>query len=124
MAALCILAGCTGEAPPAKHPPTAAELGEPSNDIDPAVVGAAVRENPGRFRNCYESARERNPSLQGLVEVRFLVNPNGTIQHAAVADTNLPATVVDCIINAFYDLRLPAQNAATVAQYPMYFQPG
>lgn len=115
---------CAGEKPAAKHTPTAEQLGEPSNDIDPAIVGAAVRENPSRFRHCYESARVNNPMLQGLVEVRFLVNTDGTIRHAAVAETNLPSTVVDCIVNAFYDLRLPAQQGATVSQYPMYFQPG
>lgn len=116
--------GCAAETPPAEHPPTAHDLGEPSNDIDPAVIGAAVRENPGKFRHCYESARQSNPSLQGLVEVRFLVNPDGTIRHAAVAETNLPPIVVDCVVNAFYDVRLPAQGAASVAQYPMFFQPG
>jgi hypothetical protein len=106
------------------HAPTATQLGEPSNDIDPAVIGAAVRENPGKFRHCYESARQSNPSLSGLVEIRFLVNLDGTIRHAAVADTNLPAIVVDCVVNAFYDLQLPTQQDATVAQYPMYFHPG
>jgi hypothetical protein len=124
LGALLLFTACAGETPPPEQAPTAEELGEPSDDIDPSVIGAAVRDNPGKFRACYESARETNPSLSGLVEVRFLVNPDGTIARAAVANTNLPATVVDCVINAFYDVQLPAQQAATVAQYPMYFQPG
>jgi hypothetical protein len=118
------LLGCAAQPTTVERAPSAAELGEPSDDIDPAIIGAAVRENPGKFRHCYESARMSNPSLSGLVEVRLLVNPDGTIRHAAVADTNLPAGVVDCVVSAFYDLQLPAQEAATVAQYPMYFQPG
>ncbi len=119
-----IASGCATEESSRKGPVTAAEMGEPRDDLDPAVVGAAVRDNPGKFRHCYESERERNPSLEGLVEVRFIVNTDGTIRHAAAAETNLPSTVVDCVISAFYDLRLPPLDEATVAQYPMFFHPG
>jgi hypothetical protein len=100
------------------------QLGEPSDDIDPKLIGGAVRANAGRFQRCYEEARERNPSLQGLVEVRFLINTDGTVSQAMVAETDLPSPVTDCVLSVFYDLQLPEQKEPVIAQYPMFFNPG
>jgi hypothetical protein len=118
-----------GEAPAASKPPvTAAELGEPSDDVDPDVIGMAVRENTQTFQLCYESARQRNPSLAGQVEVRFVIQPDGSIGPAAVAESSLPKEVSECIARAFSRLSvppdaLPKQGGAVVAQYPMFLDP-
>ena len=118
---LSLMISCAGSTPKSQAP---RKLGEPSDDVDPAMIGFAVRENPGRFQNCYERARERNPSLEGLIEIRFLINSDGSIGQAEAVETNLPATVVDCVVAAFYDLKLPEQkDGAVVAQYPMLFHP-
>jgi hypothetical protein len=92
--------------------------------VDPEVIGLAVRANAGRFQRCYESAREANPSLQGLIEVRFLINTDGTVGQAMAAETDLPSPVADCVVNAFYGLVLPEQKSPAIAQYPMFFNPG
>jgi hypothetical protein len=118
-----VVSGCGASEPEARKSRTAAEIGEPSDDIDPELIGSAVRGSSAHFQMCYEAGRERNPELMGMVEVRFLVNPDGSIGDAAIVDTDLPARVTDCVIQAFYGLRLPRQDAAVVAQYPMHFQP-
>jgi hypothetical protein len=118
---LCVLAACGG-ASEAKAP-AKVQLGEPSRDVDPEVIGNAVRANAGRFQRCYESAREANPSLQGLIEVRFLINTDGTVGQAMAAETDLPSPVADCVVNAFYGLVLPEQKSPAIAQYPMFFNP-
>lgn len=118
-----LAAACSGsDANHAKHPPVT-KLGEPTGDVDPAVIGDAVRGHSGRFQRCYEEARQRNPSLQGQIEVRFAINSDGTVAQAMAAESNLPPQVTECVVNTFYDLHLPEQRGAAIAQYPMFFQP-
>ncbi len=101
-----------------------ARLGEPSNEIDPAVIGEVVRANPGRFQRCYELGRERNPSLTGRIEIRFLIHPDGSVGPAQAVESNLPSEVSRCVLSAFSSLQMPAQSDPVIAQYPMFFQPG
>lgn len=117
-----LLVGCASNAGAegARQP---VQLDEPDDDVDPHMIGEAVRKNSGRFQHCFQTARERNPSLSGLIEVRFLINSDGTVGQAMAAETDLPPQVATCVVNAFYDLRLPEQGRAVIAQYPMYFQP-
>jgi hypothetical protein len=125
LALLAILSstGCGSSEPEAKEPRHVA-LGEPSDDIDPALIGEAVRGNSMQIQRCYAAASEANPSLQGQVEVRFLVNTDGSIGQAMVASTNLPSHVATCVVNAFYALKLPEQAEPVIAQYPVFFHPG
>jgi hypothetical protein len=120
-ATMMLTAACDGQ--PAKTPDDKVELGEPSDDIDPAIIGDAVRESSRFFQRCYESGRELNPELAGRVELRFLINTDGSIGKVVVVDTDLPLQIADCVVNAFYGLTLPQQESAVVAQYPMFFQP-
>jgi hypothetical protein len=120
---LFITPACGGSSSAAKPPLTAADLGEPTDDIDPDVIGVAVRDNTRNFQLCYQSARERNPSLAGQVEVRFIIRPDGSVGPAAVAESSLPKDVSDCIARAFERLTLPEQSDVVVAQYPMFLDP-
>lgn len=120
---LPLTAAC-GESTAASKPPiTAAELGEPDDGIDPKVIGAAVRDNTREFQLCYESARERNPSLAGQVDIRFVVQRDGSVGPSAVAESSLPKDVSDCIARTFLRLTLPRQDRVLVAQYPMFLDP-
>lgn len=110
-----------GQEPETPEPVT--HLGEPSDDVDPELIGAAVRSNARHFQLCYETGRARNPELAGRVDVRFLINTDGSVGGAMIVDTDLPSQMARCVIQAFYGLRLPRQEAAVIAQYPMFFQP-
>lgn len=114
---------CAESAATTKPPVTAAELGEPDNEIDPKIIGAAVRGNTREFQLCYASARERNPSLAGQVDIRFVVHPDGSVGPSAVAESSLPKDVSECIARTFLRLTLPQQERAVVAQYPMFLDP-
>ncbi len=108
----------------AEAPKQAVKLGEPSDDVDPELIGEAVRTNSRHFQMCYEQGRERNPELAGRVELRFLINPDGSIGQVMIVETDLPTQIADCVITAFYSLQMPRQESAVIAQYPMFFQPG
>ena len=124
LATVCLPLACAFQATPsANDPGLVEELGEPSDEVDPEVIGAVVRENSRLFQSCYESAREENPSLEGRVEIRFLIQTDGSVHLPQAVETNLPSNVVGCVVNVFHSLQLPQQESAVIAQYPMFFQP-
>lgn len=124
--ALCLIVGCVSACAttPTETKRPEVKLGEPSDDIDPEVIGTAVRNNSAHFQLCYEEGRQRNPEMVGRVEVRFAINPDGSVGQAMAVETSLPSKVTNCVVDAFYELKLPEQEAVVIAQYPMFFQPG
>jgi hypothetical protein len=116
--ALC-LSACAGASSPSAQAPVA--LVAPSGDVDPEEVNVAVRAQSGRFQRCYEAARETQPTLSGRLEVRFLVNSDGSVAHPRAVETNLPRAFTECVVGVFSRLLLPPRDSASVAQYPMSF---
>jgi hypothetical protein len=67
-----------------------------------------------------------NPNLQGRVQVRFLIDRNGTVSNALNAGSVLPdADVVGCVVRSFYGLSFPKpDNGSVQVSYPIMFSPG
>ena len=89
--------------------------------IPPEAVQRVVRQNYGRFRVCYEHGLAKNPSLEGRVAVKFVIDRTGAVALAADAGSDLPdATVRDCIVRAFSDLSFPQPEGGIVTVvYPL-----
>jgi Ca-activated chloride channel family protein len=90
------------------------------------VIGRIVRQNFGRFRLCYEDGRRKDPSLEGLVKVRFVIDRSGAVSFAADAGSNLPdPMVVQCVVRGFGNLSFPQPEGGTATVvYPVSFKPG
>jgi len=104
-------------------------LATPNGKRSPTCRGSIkriVRQNLGRFRMCYSSGLGRNPKLQGLVSVQFVVAPDGSVSSASDGGSKLPdAAVVSCVVSVFYGLSFPARDEGIVrVQYPLTFEPG
>ena len=89
------------------------------------VIQRIVRQNAGRFRACYASALRTNPSLEGRVEVRFMIDRGGQVSTAQDGASDLPnESVRSCIVRSFYDLSFPAPEGGTVTVvYPLALSP-
>jgi Ca-activated chloride channel family protein len=85
-----------------------------------------VRSNHGRFRLCYEQGLARNPSLEGRVVVRFIIDQSGSVAHATNAGSTLPdSQVVQCVVQAIPQLSFPPSEGGTVTVvYPILLSPG
>jgi len=94
--------------------------------LPPEVVQRIVRQNYGRFRLCYENGLRTNPSLQGRVAARFVIGRDGAVSSVTNGDSDLPnASVVQCVLRAYYDLTFPAPQGGIVSVvYPIVFSPG
>lgn len=89
------------------------------------VIQRIIRQNAGRFRACYESGLRTNPSLEGRVEVRFIIDRQGQVSVAQDGASDLPNDPVkSCIVKSFYSLSFPSPDNGTVTVvYPMVLTP-
>jgi hypothetical protein len=94
--------------------------------LAPELIQRVVRQNFGRFRNCYETGLRANPNLTGRVTTRFIIDREGTVSTASNGGSDLPdSKVVSCVVSAFYGVSFPAPKDGVVSvSYPIMFSPG
>ncbi|MCU0680775.1 MAG: AgmX/PglI C-terminal domain-containing protein [Polyangiaceae bacterium] len=109
--------------PPKITPVGATVLG---GRLAPETVQRIVRQNFGRFRNCYENGLKLNPSLTGRVAVRFVISRDGSVASVSNGGSDLPdAGVVSCVVRSFGSLSFPEPEGGVVTVvYPLTLTPG
>jgi hypothetical protein len=112
------------------HVTKAPSIRSPSSTVNghlpPEVVQRIVRQNYGRFRQCYETGLRGNPNLTGRVTARFVIGRSGSVTNVQNGGSDLPDSgVVSCVVSAFYGLSFPTPEAGIVTvSYPIMFSPG
>lgn len=91
--------------------------------LPPEAVQRVVRQSFGRLRACYESGLRRNPSLEGRVTVKFVIDREGAVAMASAADATLPdSEVIACIARAYQTMSFPKPEGGIVTVvYPVVF---
>jgi hypothetical protein len=89
------------------------------------VIRRVVRLNNGRFRSCYETALHTDPSLQGRVTVKFVIDRTGAVALAADGGSDIPDEGVRrCVVSSFLSLSFPSpENGSVTVVYPIVFSP-
>jgi hypothetical protein len=89
------------------------------------VIQRVVRDNFGRFRGCYEGGLRENPSLEGRVITRFVIDRQGMVTSAQDGGSSLPnSSVVACVVRSFYSLTFPEHEGGIVTVvYPLALRP-
>lgn len=117
-----------------RHPsgaPTLAmrEVGvEIVGELPPEVVRRGARTHFPRLRACYEHALKTEPTLHGVVAIRFGIDATGSVSTAAVAPTTAPDPLTDgpmssCVLGVFRTLSFPEPKSGTVSVlYPIRFE--
>jgi hypothetical protein len=122
--------GAGGLAKRREHAPGSYSLvwGESGTQVNgrlpPEAVQRVVRQSSGRFRACYEAGLQRNPSLEGRVAVKFVIDREGQVALASPwADTTLPdASVAQCVTRAYQAMAFPRPEGGIVTVvYPIVF---
>jgi hypothetical protein len=81
---------------------------EATGGIPVEVIRRILRQNYGRYRQCYEKGLERHPNLQGEVRVRFAIELDGSTSNSRDEGSTLPdASVIRCMANAVERLSFP-----------------
>lgn len=98
---------------------------EVSGRLPPDVIQRIVRQNFGRFRQCYEVGLRTNPNLAGRVTARFVIGRDGAVSNVSASGDLADSAVRSCVASAFYGLSFPAPDAGIVTvTYPIMLQPG
>ncbi|RYZ08115.1 MAG: AgmX/PglI C-terminal domain-containing protein [Myxococcales bacterium] len=96
-----------------------------SGHLPPDVIQRVVRQNFGRFRNCYEGGLRSNPNLEGRVTARFVIGRDGAVSNVSAGGDLPDAAVRSCVASAFYGLSFPAPDSGIVTvSYPILLTPG
>jgi hypothetical protein len=81
---------------------------EATSGIPVEVIRRILRQNYGRFRQCYEKGLERHRNLQGEVRVRFAIELDGNPSNSRDDGSTLPdASVIRCMASAIERLSFP-----------------
>jgi hypothetical protein len=84
--------------------------------ISPDVVRRILRQHYGQFTRCYEVALLGNPTLQGSVHAKFVIDRNGNVAFAADGGSDLPdANTIQCVLAPIRWLQFPRPEGGTVS---------
>ncbi len=91
--------------------------------LPPEVIQRIVRQNFGRFRMCYESGLKRDPTIEGKVAVRFVIDTNGEVSSVSDAGSTMPdKSIVSCVQRALGGLSFPMPEGGIVTVvFPIVF---
>lgn len=94
--------------------------------IPAEVIQRIVRQNFGRFRNCYDNGLRTNPTLSGRVVSKFVIDRTGAVSVSQDGGSDLPdRAVVSCVVRSFSGLSFPQPEGGIVTvNYPIMFTPG
>jgi hypothetical protein len=103
--------------------PASPVIKQPS--LDPVATRAAVQNQIGPLRQCYERARMDDASLRGVLTVRITIAVNGSIAAVQISSSTLSAPQVEgCITHEITRWRLPPPSGGAAASfsYPFVFE--
>jgi hypothetical protein len=85
-------------------------------------IDRVIRSAQGLLTKCYQVEVNRDPTLAGTVQVRFVISAEGRVESAKVTDDTIRNHEVgECVANRIHYLRFPAKGRAVV-NYPFVFQ--
>jgi hypothetical protein len=93
--------------------------------LPPEAIQRIVRANLGRMRGCYADGLAKDPSLEGRVAVKFVIDREGRVSFASAEGSSFPSqSVSGCVARAFDALEFPAPEGGIVTViYPLVFTP-
>ena len=81
---------------------------EATRGIPVDVIRRILRQNYGRYRECYERGLERRPDLQGEVRVSFVIERDGSTSNSRDGGSSVPdVAVIRCMANAVGGVSFP-----------------
>ena len=91
--------------------------------LPPEAIQRIVRQSSGRIRACYTTAILRDPSLEGRVATKFVIDRSGAVALAANVENSVAdAQVATCVTRAFQSMSFPEPEGGIVTVvYPILF---
>ncbi len=90
------------------------------------VIRREIRRNINPIRTCYETEWERDHTLRGRVQIRFVITPSGAVSSSTVASSTLGNPAAEqCIAREIADITFPEPEGGgvVIVTYPFGFEP-
>jgi hypothetical protein len=112
--------------PKPSKPDTTVTETRPAGFCEKGAVQRVVLGRSGAYRACYEVELQRHPELAGRVELRFTIEPDGSVSGIAVTSDELGSpSVTNCLVKQVSGLNFPKPDGGIcVIRWPFKFQPG
>jgi hypothetical protein len=93
----------------------------PHGRLPPEAIEVVVRGHFGATLSCYDIGRRKNPSLAGVVRIKFVIGEDGFTKQATDEGSTLPdKEVIDCIVADFKKRHFPESHGGDVTViYPI-----
>jgi len=97
--------------------------GSSGGSLSREEIQRPLRRNMASIRHCYEQQVARQPNLEGRVNVRFTIAPDGSVSSAEIASSTLGDVGVEaCVRRAVTRIRFPQpQGGSVIVTYPFTF---
>jgi Ca-activated chloride channel family protein len=98
---------------------------EVRGSLDRELIRRTIQRQLNALRHCYERELQSNPGLSGRVVVRFVIDADGKVGTALIAETTLNnAKVEKCLLKIFSRMIFPAVPGGGQVQvnYPLTFK--
>lgn len=105
---------------PVKPPATDPEIVKPG--LPATTVRRVIRTAMGPIRDCYQHELAAHPGLEGILQVTFTIERDGSVAEAA--GTGLIPAVATCVCGVIRGLRFPAPDGdgTVTVRYPFAFR--
>ena len=101
------------------------DLGGGGGKRTAAEVKRVVHDHLERFEACYRRALKQDPKARGRVEVRFVIEADGSVSSACVDKTTLQdGEAIECMLGEFRALRFGPSAGKSAVIYPLSFSGG
>lgn len=93
--------------------------------LPPEVIQYIVRQQYDWLRLCYETGLKAKPNLKGRVDMRFIIERDGTVSDVNNAGSDLPdPDAIACIVSVYRSMCFPPPVGGTITVvYPIQFTP-
>lgn len=114
---------------PKDSPPPGFDSTPPETDgsVDPELIRQVIRAHASQIRFCYEERLASRPDLAGKVRVRFLIDGQGHVAQASIADGSTldDGPLGACLLSRFRSWLFPAPKGGGTAlvTYPVWLRP-
>ncbi len=103
-------------------PPAQAET---TGGRDQAAIDAVAARTRDIVAACYTIGLAEDPTLSGVVVVRFTINPDGSVSNVGVSQSNLGVPAVEeCVVTAVRTWKFSPGSGTETFEYPFTFEPG
>ncbi len=118
-------------ASPEAHPPEAAER-TPTRSSEPGRsaedIQALVASHREEARACYDKALAEHPGIEGTLDIKWVIDPQGNVVDASVDTTKsdiLEPSVGACVVNVLTKIKFAptSRGYETRVHYPFKFAP-